>query len=426
MKKFIAVLLICMLFSGCGQEKPQEKPSEDPEKPPVTSYYREDDYKTVDKTRLYGIAEPFWEKKENSQEYQVYGFDKKVCVAHMKALGTVTVRFMMPMDIFSKYAMYGPDDFEIALNQTIVAEFKDCLRLLKEAGICHIIGEVPVYPKPQGFSGGHWALTVPERGDEYYGDWCLLMTELWKTVTAAFPEIMYWEMGNETNQFSYLSPVDGKFSLIEQAAVNTDLMYYAAKGIRAGNPAAVPVTPGWTSLGTMTAYADTLTKQGYSIPLFLEQIYKNIASGDFPFGAHKSTTIDDYFQCIAYHPYEYYNWNGWVEGNERVFDIIERYDTVMRKVFFTEVGWPDEASQSIAAQNEIKIAQLYARAEKMTPVESVCYFRLYDCFYAAQWGGVSERTFGLFREPEDEGDEFIPKRIAYVAQEIFGGSGALL
>lgn len=57
-------------------------------------------------------------------------------------------------------------------------------------------------------------------------------------------------------------------------------------------------------------------------------------------------------------------------------------------------------------------------------VESVLSFRLYECEYAATWGGREQTYFGFFREPTgDKG--FSPKDKAYKLQEIYGGTGDL-
>ena len=414
MKKLVSLLLIfAFVLSGCTPGAPEDQ------------YYAENDHLTVDKSRLYGFAEPFYEMRGDTQDFQVVGFDAKVMVGQLQALGATSVRFMFPQRIFSKYAMYGENDFEIEIDEEIGTYLKECLALLKAAGIRHIIGEAAIYPKPQGFAGGYLSLTVPSREEECYADWCALLREQWKTLAAAFPEITYWEMGNETNSYAYLSPVSGRFTLQEQAAINTDLMYYASQGIREGNPDAITVTPGWTSLGTMTQHADSLTDVGYSIPVFLEQIYQNIASGEFPYGETKSTEIEDYFQCIAYHPYEYHDWSGWQAGNERVFDVIEKYDAVRRKILFTEMGWPDYGDEEEMALHETRIRELYEISAAMPQVETVCYFRLYDCEYASQWGSLAERSFGVFFEPESPEGSFAPKQKAFVIQEIFGGTGTL-
>lgn len=76
-------------------------------------------------------------------------------------------------------------------------------------------------------------------------------------------------------------------------------------------------------------------------------------------------------------------------------------------------------------KQEIWIAELYERCAAMPQVETVCYFRLYDCAYASQWGSGAERSFGLFTEPEEEGGAFAPKQKAVVLQEIFGGTKPL-
>jgi hypothetical protein len=416
---FFIVLVLLTLF-GCSAEENNN------EKEIASNYYKENDYLTVDKSRLYGIAEPFYEKRTDNDNFQVIGFNSNIAIDLLKATGTKTIRLMLPQSIFTKYAMYGENDFEIELDSDIVAYFKNVIKDLIAAGINHIICEAAIYPKPEGFNGGYVNLSVPERDDECYYNWCLLMQKQWQIIAATFNEITYFEMGNETNTHSYMSKYSGEtYSLIELAAINTDLMYYASKGIKEGNSKAYSVTPGFSSLGTMSVYSDELTSVGYSIALFVEEIYKNIISGNFPYGENKSADVDDYFQAIAYHPYELTHWQDFSANNKRLYSIIEKYDDVKRKVFITEMGWADNNENSLLEEQIIKINQLYSICKnELDFIESVCYFRLFNCKYASNWGSFYETTYGLFNEP-DNLNGFVPKMKATEIKKIFGGAGDL-
>jgi hypothetical protein len=50
------------------------------------------------------------------------------------------------------------------------------------------------------------------------------------------------------------------------------------------------------------------------------------------------------------------------------------------------------------------------------------YFRLYEDTPLAQWGGVNEIYYGMFKEPQNG---FKAKAKAFAMQQICGGSGDL-
>ena len=209
------------------------------QKDSVTSlpdYVIAEDYKTVNKARMFGIAEPFLEKRENSDQFQVVGFDPAITLEYLQALNVKSLRLMIPSTIFSKYMMFGPDEFEVELDANIVSYFKGIIGDLRAHGVTNIILQCPIYPKPMGFAGGGQSPTVPSRNDDVYGDWCLLMEEQWRVLAEAFYEINYFEVGNESNQHSYLSQPNGaKFTEAEICEINTDWLYYASRGLRKGN-----------------------------------------------------------------------------------------------------------------------------------------------------------------------------------------------
>ena len=78
--------------------------------------------------------------------------------------------------------------------------------------------------------------------------WTLhLLEESWRTMVKAFSQVTQWEVGNEWNTDTFLHPVGWEpeqpgFSENEKMDIAVDLMYFSAKGIRRGNPAAKVVS----------------------------------------------------------------------------------------------------------------------------------------------------------------------------------------
>ena len=96
-----------------------------------------------------------------------------------------------------------------------------------------------------------------------------------------------------------------------------------------------------------------------------------------------------------------------------------------KKVIFSELGFSDNGVDDVEELQIGYTERVFEYCENELPfVESVLSFRLYECEYAATWGGSQESHFGFFREPTgDKG--FSPKAKAYKLQQIYGGSGDL-
>ncbi len=267
MKKLFCLFLsaLCILgVTACGGE----------ETPP-----------TADKTHMYGFFEPLWEKRANSNEDQVIGFNRDVTVDLMGAMGCNSFRMMFPASIFSKFIVdYEDGTIEVELDEEMVPYFHESIEKLHSARIGFIVGEgivLPPFVTDAGQSVPAGMLGVPVYGtDACYETWSEAVSEAWTLLVSEFDEITYWEMGNEYNADAFFHPAtynpdtkQGGFAIDESAAANTDYMYFANRGILAGNSEAVTLTPGWTSLGNMASR---------EIEYFLGYVYDNIKSGDFP------------------------------------------------------------------------------------------------------------------------------------------------
>ena len=89
------------------------------------------------------------------------------------------------------------------------------------------------------------------------------------------------------------------------------------------------------------------------------------------------------------------------------------------------MGWPDANNQNNITTNiPQKVTQMYTIFNNLPQVETACYFRLYNCDYALNWGGSGEESFGLFYEPTSTSG-FVAKPLATTLQELFGGTGNL-
>ena len=409
-----AVLSLSTLFgfAGCGEKDLAKKYG-------------------VDKSNLYGFFEPLWEKRANSNENQIKCFDLDVTIDLMAAMGCTSIRFYIPSKVFNAFMVdYEYGDVTVILDETIVEFFHEAATKLKDKGITCLVGESIVFPPFQSNSGINTLqgqLTVPQYGvDDAYELWMKGVEEAWKTLTAEFPEVTVWEMGNEYNTDAYFHPVTfnketgrGGFSVNEMISTNLDYMYYATKGIKAGNPNAVSLTPGYTSMGQMKSRA---------LEYFYEDLYYGIQSGEYPRVGEKTTDTDAFFGGLAYHPYNFTGWDDkFVEYNNDIYDVVIRYGDIGKKVYFTEVGWYDDFSDAKIASQSEAIRKLYSACEKdMWYVESCLYFRFYNCEYDWSGGGAgnAEKTFGVFYEPTlNKG--FMPKTKAQTMKEIFGGTGNL-
>lgn len=326
------------------------------------------------------------------------------------ALGMQTFRLWMHTG--GDFAQRQHDN-SIKLNETQVTVYKNILKLLADEGVTNIIGMTHYYPFPSGMviaPGQYGDLgAFPRPGSNYYNTFMKLIEETFYQMAKTFTEVKYWECGNETNDTNnghmYCRPADGgtPFTKAEKAHITTDLMFYAAKGMKRGNPNSVSVMPG-------LVFDNTNLQTG--IVYFLKQIYENIASGKFPSTGLDavSTNNDDYFDVLNWHPYEYSGKTGvdssFIKLNNAVYTVAGNYGDAGKKVFFTEFGWTTtEDNRTITrAQFEERqknyLAEGFVNIYNYLPyVESVIVFRMFDNEKASiimNMAATIETGFGLF------------------------------
>ena len=264
------------------------------------------------------------------------------------------------------------------------------------------------------YGGGDWT-SVPLRDttpDSNYMKTLDAFELKCKTIAAEFPEVKFWEIGNEWNHDPFLHPVGWKedgtgtpaFTIKEKADITTDLMARIVKGVRAG---------GNDGLIIMPAMAPVDGMDGISMTGYLEHIYKNIKSGNFG-----STNARDYFGALAWHPYFVGEPDqNWVNNNHRLHKIASNYGDGHLKTFLTEYGFPDGGNPRADAQQAEWMVKGYELVKTQMPyVESMHYYRLFtDTSRGAD-------LYGLIHQPEDG---FGPKAKGLGFQKMAGGLGDL-
>ena len=211
------------------------------------------------------------------------------------------------------------------------------------------------------------------------------------------------------------------------------MLYYASRGIKESNKAALVLMGGITEptgLGTTTNNVD-----------FLQYLYDNIKSGNFGYfydtesKAEASVNPDDYFTAVGWHPYistGTFNADYFVEKNNEIYQVVLNNEGKHKKVFFTEIGFSGDASrETLIAEN---VEKLYETVKlKMPYVEAVNYYKIFNVAVVG-WTGAKSR-YGLFYDPDsnrsDDNDDGTvntpgaPKKAAYAFQKVAGGKGEL-
>lgn len=253
------------------------------------------------------------------------------------------------------------------------------LTMLQQKGISKIVGMSHYWFQPEsvdltGIDTHNAQTSTPYRDpdDPTWQEFLALYEETWYTLAKTYPEILFWEVGNEVNSDGFLHPYDyasrGRtFTQDEKAEIVTDMCYYASRGIHRANPQAIVIFPGLAPLNGFSGMAT-----------FLERIYRNIESGRFGEGA---TDVNCYFQAVAWHGYVLqgeFNVDDWIAGNNQMYAVMQKHGDGDKKVFLTEFGFSDGGSRETDLIQAGYYEQIFARLDEMPYLDSVYPFRLME------------------------------------------------
>ncbi len=364
---------------------------------------------TPDEGYLYGMCYLVWEKRNT--------IDYKKGLELMNNLGVKSLRHWMHFNYYmTDYQTFDPKKTQ---------EMHEILAEMQKYGFQII-----------GMSHTNWSLTeerfcggkpvrIPVEGSDYYR-WLECYEETWYNVVREFPEITIWEIDNEINNKDFMYTEgnrDKLLSLEEMAAISADMLFYASRGIHRANPEAITVMGGIVDpMGLGIPAQET----GITMVNFMEALYDAIDSGE-----HGSFYYDDFFQVACWHPY-YYRGSAdeyFVAQNNAIYEVITRREGKDKKVYLTEFGWRDDVYGEENMAEAMRTLYTVI-AEQMPYVESLHYFRAFNTMQNR--GEVA----GIFYDPDPSKEDIneetglrntpgAPKDIAYIYQQIAGGSGPL-
>lgn len=372
----------------------------------------------MEKSRIFGIAEPVWFRDDRGD------IDGVQAVEIMDAIGFTAFREW----IHIPYVLSDPK----TPKPEVVARMTEILNKAVELDI-EITGMSHNWFLPEGcvHREGHF---MPERDTtpgSLYMQTLEMLEESWATLTALFPQVKLWEVGNEWNIFflskdTAVEDPEGphgwrdNFTLDERADIAVDLLYYAARGVRRGNPEAKVVM---AAACTCEDELPWFVPAKYGIANFLERIYERIYSGKYP-----STNTDDYFDLLAWHPYTSHDVmpNGaWKEANDAAYRVMEKYGDGHKKVLITEFGYSDSGNEKLAKEQARYYKKIFKMLKQMPYVRTLHVFRLYeDAKMSENWipgtfGGPYEQYFGIFTEPKNGQ---LPRLKAIELQKLTGST----
>lgn len=232
-------------------------------------------------------------------------------------------------------------------------------------------------------------------------------------VIKEFPEIDYWELGNEWNHDGAINPSDYKqdgsggpaFTYEEKADISTDLIQRTMKSARRAGSKARMLLP---------AMAPSDGMDGIAMTSYLERIYQNIESGEWG-----TTNRSDFFDALAWHPYIGSRMPDleWVSNNNRLYKVAIDHGDAGIPVYLTELGFPDGGNPRADEEQSKYLVAAYDLIKKYMPyVESLHYYRMFTD------SSRGSDTYGLINQPEDG---FGPKAKGLAYQKMTGGTGDL-
>ena len=389
----------------------------------------------MEKNRFFGVGEPLIQRQRDQ------GIDAAACLDLVTGLGLNAYRSWMHItEILDDPVTPNPQ--AVGLHTRLLDR---CVELdIEVTGMSH------EWFLPPGCkqSKGHAMPPRDLREGSLYMQALHMLETSWETMARTFPQVAIWEVGNEWNLNAFLHP-DGflssdmtrPFTPDEKMDIAVDLQYFAARGVRRGNPAAkvASFSPALATPGLGSDMPDFLPVM-YGVAWTFDKMYRRIKSGDF-----WSTDTDDYFDLLAWHPYVFTNRpvkdsdlfldvdepdQLWQSYNDAAYRVMCKYGDGHKQAILTESGFTDCGNPEWEARYAGYNRKMLKIASRLPYVRTLHNFRLLNenamlrraGIEDNQIGGLTEVYFGLFTDPE-EGCQ--PRARARAIQEMTGSRADL-
>ena len=417
---FLSAAVLCTRFAACGGGEGEGDREEDQdvvvsgdtfapsEKQAFLGPIRQDEY-------LFGMGEI----ASDTMGGGIDGVTGEWLAETAGAIGAQSMRVWMHIPNIIERAAYSN---EVTLKKHVAEGYHDYFAALKENGVKRIVVMNHQFLYPYDYVkrdvNDLQVAIHPIEEPEFYETWIQMYYECYKLLAEEFPEITFWECGNEFDSIPFFRRNDGTLMSAEDMGyIDADLCYAANKAIKEVNPNNACVFP-------------ALTCNQYSMTV-LDSAYTYIESGVLPtLEEYRVTDPDDYWDVVAWHPYA----GGIAEQVKStsldLYEVMCEHGDSEKRVFFTEIGINDRVRSGGAVPSD-EILQEVAddwiavveMIEKDLPfVESFFVFRV--CDNVEQDFNGSQDGFGIFHAPLDEENPGKPKPVALALFHYFNGEDA--
>lgn len=315
-------------------------------------------------------------------------------------------------------------------NVTIIEERAEklhaYLNALKEKGVkdfC-LLSWSFLYPADFECNDG-WAVPDPVKEKGKYTRFLTVQKKLYELIVQRFPEICYFEPTNEPDGisgdflhregFAYGKTKEENapyiYTQAEIVKIVLDLSYFTNAGVKKYNEKAKVLFPGFWNTDDAPAY--------------LTKAFAELQSGQYPSVCEeKSGEQKDFFEIMNFHPYSLKTGeidDEWLQGQKRLYSVMQAFGAGDMPVWYTELGWSDFAKETEKELIGNRFLKVFDVVEKeLTFVKKMFLFRL--CTLANRKECVGEDNFGLTYNIYSEKQAGEPKPAAIALAKYINGA----
>ncbi|MCM1219351.1 MAG: hypothetical protein NC548_33135 [Lachnospiraceae bacterium] len=306
---------------------------------------------------------------------------------------------------------------ELSLKTDMVAKYHRFFEELTENGVERILVMNHQFIYPYDYvkvdEGDRQVVIHPIEEAEFYQDWIELYYEAYKLMATEFPEIKFWEVGNEFDSSPFMRRNDkSAVTEYDMGFIDADLCYAANKALKEVSSDNACVYPGMTG----NTRAETTFNYMYQhieakrVPT-LEEYYLN--------------DPDDYFDIVGVHPYpDDAGYQTTKRKIESFYAIMCEHGDGEKRMFITEHGSSVSDPADFQDVAEMIVDCLKQIKQDFPFVETVFYFRMSDRYEKFAPDNLKENYFGCFYSPNDPVNLGKPKPLAIEFYKFINGENA--
>ena len=314
-------------------------------------------------------------------------------------------------------------------NVTIIEEraerLRNYLNTLKAKGVkdFSLLSWSFLYPADFQCTDG-WAVPEPVKEREKYLRFLTVQRRLYELIAQRFPDIRYFEPTNEPDGingdflhregFMYGKTKEENAPYIytqeEIVKIVLDLSYFTNAGVKKYHADAKVLFPGFWNTD--------------EAPMYLTKVFSELQSGKYPSVLEdKSNRQEDFFEVMNFHPYSLKTGEideEWLQGQKRLYGVMQSFGVGDMPVWYTELGWSDFAKETEKQLIGGRFLKAFEMVEKeLTFVKRMFLFRL--CTLANKKECIGEDNFGLMYNIYSEQHPGEPKPVAITIAKYVNG-----